>query len=59
MRGLNQDFRYYRAFSILTLTAIIIFLALFAKSMLTAVEVFETGIYTNTVADLSQINNPN
>ena len=52
----KQDFRYYRAFSILTLLAIIIFLALFAKSMITVVEAFETGIYTNTVADLSQIN---
>ena len=57
MTGFNKDFPYYRAFSILTLTAIILFLALFAQSMLTVVEAFETGIYTNTVADLSQINN--
>ena len=57
MGRFKQDFRYYRAFSILTLFAIILFLALFAQSILTIVEAFETEIYTNTVADLSQINN--
>ena len=58
MGRLNQDFRYYRAFSIISISIIVIFLALFAQSMLTVVEVFDTGVYTNTIADLSQINNP-
>jgi hypothetical protein len=57
MGRLNQDFRYYRAFSIISISAIILFLALFAQSMLTVVEVFETGVYTNTIAELGAINN--
>lgn len=58
MGRLNQDFRYYRAFSIISIAAIIIFLALFTQSMFTVVEAFETGIYTDTIAELSSINNP-
>ncbi len=57
MGKLNQDFRYNRAFDIITLLVFIIFLALFAQSIITVMGAFETEVYSNTVADLSRMNN--
>jgi hypothetical protein len=58
MGKLNQDFRYHRAFNIIALIVFILFLALFVQTIVTVISTFETGIYTNTIADLSQVNNP-
>jgi uncharacterized membrane protein len=57
MGKLNQDFRYHRAFDILTFVAFIVFLALFAQSIITVMGAFETEVYSNTLADLGRMNN--
>ncbi|WP_439151037.1 hypothetical protein [Winogradskyella sp.] len=57
MGKLNQDFRYNRAFDLITLIAFIIFLVFFAQSVIAVMGAFETEVYSNTIADLGQINN--
>jgi hypothetical protein len=52
MGKLNQDFRYHRAFDFITLIVFILFLAFFAKSIITIMGAFETEVYTNTMAEL-------
>ncbi len=58
MGKLNQNFRYHRVFNIIGLIVFVLFLALFVQTIITSISAFETGVYTNTIADLSQINNP-
>lgn len=58
MGKLNQDFRYYRTLNIIASLAFFVFLALFVQTIITVIGAFDTEIYTRTVADLSQINNP-
>ena len=52
MGKLNQDFRYHRVFDFITLIVFILFLAFFAKSIITIMGAFETEVYTNTMAEL-------
>jgi ABC-type multidrug transport system permease subunit len=52
MGKLNQDFRYHRAFDFITLIVFILFLAFFAKSIITIIGAFGTEVYTNTMAEL-------
>ena len=55
MGKLNQEFRYNRAFDFITLLVFILFLALFAKSIITIMGAFETEVFTNTMAELSSL----
>lgn len=57
MGKLNKDFKQHRAFDILTLLVFIICLALFAQSIVTVMEAFETEVYSNTIAELGRMNN--
>lgn len=58
MGKLNKDFSYHRAFDIAALLVFVLFLALFAKSIVTVVGAFETEVYTNTIAELGKIKLP-
>lgn len=57
MGKFNKDFRLHRAFDILTLFAFIIFFAFFTKSIIIVMEAFETEVYSNTIAEISRMNN--
>ena len=57
MGKLNRNFRHHRAFDIITLLVFIIFLALFAQSIIMVMGAFESEVYSNTIADLSRMNN--
>lgn len=57
MGKLNRDFRYHRAFDVITLLVFIVFLALFAQSIIMVMGAFETEVYSNTIADLSRMSN--
>ena len=58
MGKLNQDFRYHRAFNLIASLVFVVFLALFVQAIITVIGIFETEVYTNTIANLSPINNP-
>ena len=58
MGKLNQNFRYNKSFDAITLLVFIVFLALFAKSIIMVMGAFETELYTNTIAELSRVNYP-
>jgi hypothetical protein len=57
MGKLNRDFRQHRVFDIIALLVFIIFLALFAQSFIMIMGAFESEVYSNTIADLSRMNN--
>ena len=57
MGKFNQDFKHHRAFDTLTLLAFIIFLALFAQSIIMILGAFESEVYSDTIANLSRMNN--
>lgn len=56
MGKLNQDFRYNRAFDLITLLVFIVFLAFFVKSIIAIMGAFETEVYSNTLANLGNVN---
>lgn len=57
MGKLNEGFKYDTIFNVITLLVLIIFLALFVQSIITVIGVFETDFYSDTIADLGQMNN--
>jgi hypothetical protein len=58
MGKLNQEFGYYGTLNIIASLVFLVFLALFVQTIITVIGAFDTEIYTRTIADLSQINNP-
>ena len=57
MKKFKRDFQYDRAFDIITLAVLIIFVAFFAQSMITVMGAFESEVYSNTIAELSRMGN--
>ncbi|WP_165764732.1 hypothetical protein [Winogradskyella aurantia] len=58
MGKLNQDFHYHRAFDFIALLVFLLFLAFFAKSIITVMGAFETEVYSNTIAQLGGFTTP-
>ncbi len=55
MAKINKDFKSQRALDVVALIAILFIVALFAQTTIEVIDAFQTEVYTNVIAGISNI----